>query len=276
MDPVYSISASEVDLFDCFSKITGRFEGRQGFSNLAGNFDGMGISAGVLQWNLGCGSLQPMLAEMLSMSGYSGSFATEFAELAASSKTAGVELSLQYQTNNKLHADFKQAMVALLTDPASVNVQKKYMRKVYAVSSKLVTQFGFDEDSLLPHLFFFDLVTNSGSMKTVTPSQIDALFEDGGQAVLSELVAYLQESGGEFYTVMINFYDNLDLLQEEQLRLLVIGYERAKLSSPQWRLMAYARRAAIAMCYGYVNKELISIMDILGLQEVSSNEEPTQ
>jgi hypothetical protein len=37
----------------------------EGFSVIAGNFDGQGISFGVLQWNLGQGTLQPMLHSLL-------------------------------------------------------------------------------------------------------------------------------------------------------------------------------------------------------------------
>ena len=49
--------------------LTGSFETSCGFpecfSGLAGNFDGEGISFGVLQWNLGQETLQPLLSEML-------------------------------------------------------------------------------------------------------------------------------------------------------------------------------------------------------------------
>lgn len=47
--------------------ITGSFEGRSGWANLSDNFDGMGFSIGLLQQNLGMGSLQPMLVEVFSM-----------------------------------------------------------------------------------------------------------------------------------------------------------------------------------------------------------------
>jgi peptidoglycan hydrolase-like protein with peptidoglycan-binding domain len=43
-------------------KLTGSFEGR-GFVNVTGNFDGAGLSLGFFQWNIGQGSLQPMLSE---------------------------------------------------------------------------------------------------------------------------------------------------------------------------------------------------------------------
>lgn len=47
--------------------ITGSFEGRNGWANLSNNFDGMGFSIGLLQQNLGMGSLQPMLLEVSNM-----------------------------------------------------------------------------------------------------------------------------------------------------------------------------------------------------------------
>src|SRR5947199_28393 len=49
--------------------LTGTFEtGAQPpdcFCGVTGDFDGMGISFGVLQWNLGQNSLQPLLIEMI-------------------------------------------------------------------------------------------------------------------------------------------------------------------------------------------------------------------
>ena len=49
--------------------ITGSFEGNAGWDNLAGNFDGQGISLGLNQQNLGQGTLQPMLKTMLQTNG---------------------------------------------------------------------------------------------------------------------------------------------------------------------------------------------------------------
>src|SRR5262245_60042067 len=37
---------------------------RGGFSGLSGNFDGMGISFGLVNWNIGSGSRQPLLREL--------------------------------------------------------------------------------------------------------------------------------------------------------------------------------------------------------------------
>jgi hypothetical protein len=44
--------------------VTGSYEGNDGWSNITNNFDGQGMSLGLLQQNLGQGSLQPLLSRM--------------------------------------------------------------------------------------------------------------------------------------------------------------------------------------------------------------------
>jgi len=44
--------------------ISGSFEGADGWANLSDDFDGQGVSMGLLNQNLGQGSLQPMLLRL--------------------------------------------------------------------------------------------------------------------------------------------------------------------------------------------------------------------
>jgi hypothetical protein len=68
-DPPAAPSIAGEDITQRCLALTGAFETSTGvpdcYCGLTGNFDGQGISFGVLQWNLGQGTLQPMLAEML-------------------------------------------------------------------------------------------------------------------------------------------------------------------------------------------------------------------
>lgn len=59
------ISENEKAALAIALNITGSFEGNSGWKNLAGNFDGQGISLGLMQQNLGQGTLQPLWIEML-------------------------------------------------------------------------------------------------------------------------------------------------------------------------------------------------------------------
>jgi hypothetical protein len=59
-----NLSVSEWTYYALGLNITGSFEGHQGWTNITGNFDGQGLSLGLMQQNLGQGSLQPWLIEM--------------------------------------------------------------------------------------------------------------------------------------------------------------------------------------------------------------------
>lgn len=66
--------------------ISGSFEGDHGWKNITGNFDGQGISFGLLNQNFGQGSLQPMWIKMYNR--YRSQFAAQFnSTMLASMKT---------------------------------------------------------------------------------------------------------------------------------------------------------------------------------------------
>lgn len=59
-----NLEIPEREPFALALNISGSFEGQTGWANLTNNFDGMGLSMGLLNQNLGQGSLQPMWLEM--------------------------------------------------------------------------------------------------------------------------------------------------------------------------------------------------------------------
>jgi hypothetical protein len=50
--------------FELGLNVSGSFEGNDGWANISNDFDGMGLSLGLLNQNLGSGSLQPLLMQM--------------------------------------------------------------------------------------------------------------------------------------------------------------------------------------------------------------------
>jgi hypothetical protein len=55
----------EMNLFALGLNISASFEGRSGWKNITNNFDGMGLSLGLLNQTLGTASLQPLLVRMI-------------------------------------------------------------------------------------------------------------------------------------------------------------------------------------------------------------------
>lgn len=64
-----SLSQQEKDAFGLALNISGSFEGSDGWRNITNNFDGEGLSLGLLNQCLGEGSLQPLLLEMIQAHG---------------------------------------------------------------------------------------------------------------------------------------------------------------------------------------------------------------
>ncbi len=58
-----NISAKQLDAFALAMNITGSFEGHDGWSNIANNFDEQGLSLGLFNQNLGQGTLQPLMID---------------------------------------------------------------------------------------------------------------------------------------------------------------------------------------------------------------------
>ncbi|MCB0414947.1 MAG: hypothetical protein KDD50_11475 [Bdellovibrionales bacterium] len=59
--PVHLTSDTELKAFLLALNISGSFEGNNGFKNISNNFDGQGLSLGLLNQNFGQGSLQPLM-----------------------------------------------------------------------------------------------------------------------------------------------------------------------------------------------------------------------
>lgn len=61
-----SLNESQKNSFALALNVTGSFEGHMSWASITNNFDGMGISLGLLQQNFGTGTLQPLLIQMKS------------------------------------------------------------------------------------------------------------------------------------------------------------------------------------------------------------------
>lgn len=58
-----NVTTKQLDAFALAMNITGSFEGHDGWSNIANNFDGQGMSLGLFNQNFGQGTLQPLMID---------------------------------------------------------------------------------------------------------------------------------------------------------------------------------------------------------------------
>lgn len=189
--------------------ITGLFEGAPSleamYKNLTGDFDGMGLSAGVLQWNYGSGSLQPMLQEYLTEYGKTklDSFFKEvkgtISQTASMSTAAARQEALKWQSNTHLNADWATAWKNFLSSPEFKNIQNKYIKAVWDKACAYAIEWNMGA-SLRAQAFFFDIVTQNGAMKNqrgdITPALIEKKLQDAAYIpkIITDVTAALMTS----------------------------------------------------------------------------------
>lgn len=150
---------------------TGR---RGGFSGLSGNFDGMGISFGLVNWNLGAGSLQPLLRDFARdfptrFNAVFGPHAKSFEALIrpadAKSLTAQLafairEMNVKVGTAWQVKEPWKGYFARLAADTEFMKIQVRYVRDLLARADYFCRYFGLKSERAF--CFMFDAVSSHG------------------------------------------------------------------------------------------------------------------
>lgn len=165
--------------------LTGTFEtstaAPECFCGLAGNFDGQGISFGVLQWNLGQGTLQPMLRDMIAMH-HDVAFAIfadsldTLVKVLASPSVRQLEWadSIQDPQRHTVFEPWKGLFRALGRTAEFQAIQAKYAESIRSKAESMCDSFGVWTERGLA--LMFDICVQNGSIGRDTASKIRADF----------------------------------------------------------------------------------------------------
>jgi len=161
--------------------LTGAFETSVGvpdcFAGLAGDFDGQGLSFGVVQWNLGQGTLQPLLNEMITQHEdvLRGLFHDHFSELQgmlASRRDLQLEWARNIQDPRR-HAIFepwKGLFQALGRTPEFQAIEVEHASALHAAAQNLCSRFDVSSERALA--LMFDIRVQNGSIDQKTEAKI--------------------------------------------------------------------------------------------------------
>ncbi|NRF65665.1 peptidoglycan-binding protein [Aquincola sp. S2] len=186
--------------------LTGSFETGAGepecFCGLSGDFDGQGISFGVLQWNFGQGSLQPLLADMFTQHPnvlgdiFGGHL--EALKLALDSdkdELMAFARSVQHPVKHTVHEPWRGFAKSLGRTPEFQAIQTRHAGKRLDAAAALCREFGLTSERALA--LMFDIVVQNGSISAIVKAQIRAdernlgpgLAPDRRELALMEIVA---------------------------------------------------------------------------------------
>jgi peptidoglycan hydrolase-like protein with peptidoglycan-binding domain len=150
------------------------------FAGLAGNFDGQGISFGALQWNLGQGTLQPMLRSF--SSSYPAQWQTIFGANAdvltgvlQGSVADQISWAKTIQTSSfVLMEPWNGQFKTLGGTPEYQQIELDTAKTIYSRAYGLIPTYQLTSERAVA--LMFDILVQDGSISAVTQSQIFAQY----------------------------------------------------------------------------------------------------
>jgi hypothetical protein len=266
------LSANDQEI-ELIVAVTGAFEtSGDPYSAVAGDFDGMGISCGVLQWNLGSNSFQPIAREvgqavvLRTMPVYG----VELWSACNATPDLGCEIVRRWQTKAALSTRAATELKSLMDSPEMRRAQLLRIAAVAQRADDLAAGWARDrgqtQRTTQELIWFFDVLTQNGSMRGVGYKDVQAFVASSGESGATRVVCDWLESSPPTWWGREDCLRNAALwrgsLAASQLDLFVLSYLRASIASHQRaRGIVMNRKGSIAIKRGYVNKSYFDFSD---------------
>jgi hypothetical protein len=232
--PTPSISKEPLG-YKCLA-LTGSFETGKGipdcFAGVSGDFDGQGMSLGVLQWNFGQNSLQPLLEELIGkhakvMKGIFGSYYKILIQAIRSDKQEVMTFarSIQHPVKHFIYEPWRGMFKSLGRIKQFQDIQVKYANSLFKSALKLRKAYKLWSERAVA--LMFDIKVQNGSISKLVKAQIQEEFE-----ILPK-----------------------DLGKEEQetQKMRIVANRRAEAANPRWIEDVRARKLCCANGRGIVH-----------------------
>jgi hypothetical protein len=243
-------------------EVTGDFETvGNPFAAVSGDFDGMGISCGVLQWNIGMGSLQPLVraAGRARVIATMPRFGAELWRACGAAVAEGLRIVRAWQPRGALRDDVRAELAALLGSEPLVAQQ---LRAAGGVGDEALAQAaawaaarGAAAVSLRDFCWFFDLLTQNGGLKGLGIADVRMNGGGGAAEAICDWLAGRGSAEAGFRDCRRNAELWRGQVGEADRDLFVLSYLRALKSRPEYRGVVLNRKGAIALRHGWVNGE---------------------
>jgi hypothetical protein len=246
-------------------QISGSFEnGDPAYDAITGNFDGMGISVGILQWNAGAGSLSTLIRQAAQCSSAEAvnAFFSNGEDVASLARMGAAE-SLRFciaaflPDGKNLSPQAVMDWQSFLQSDASVQAQLQLATNgVLAKANSLAEQFSRTMN-MRDISFFFDVATQSGGMSNSRGSVVPLV--EGAPNTYEAAIQMAQIKSSK----TAQYWTQTCQMDEQARHLLHYAYQRALLSRPEYVWDALSRRGAIACRGGVVHGSWFDFTDLL-------------
>jgi hypothetical protein len=233
------------------------------YVGVTGDFDEMGISCGALQWNIGMGSLQPMVKNVGEpvVKQTMPKLGKELWTACNSSITAGLKIVRGWQQGAELRPDARAELRAFMglqemRAQQDIKIGKK-AESAFRMASEWAAHIPGGTPSKRSFCWFFDIVTQNGDLKGLTFEEVADFLEqnkpDKSDDFICDFLASRTGNSGHVRDAHKNAQLWRNKADGARLELLVMSYLRAQLSKPAFRHVVLNRKGTIAMGIGQVN-----------------------
>ena len=251
-------------------EVTGGFEtDGNPWAGVSNDFDHMGISCGILQWNIGQGSLQPLVKQCGSATvlNYMPTFGNELWTACHSSKVQGLQIVRNWQPNGNLKPPVLKELRALFGSPEMIEQQIAVATQVGKTSMQLASKWANElrggDPTLKEFCLFFDFVTQNGGMKQVWLDDAKAFISQNGRSQVDDVicnwilnrpadVAHLPDGKKNAAMWKNNIADS-------DVELFTLTYLRCLKSQHTYQVVALNRKGTIVLTRGWVNSGLVDL-----------------
>lgn len=256
--------------------VTGHFEDSANpLVAVTNDFDGMGVSLGVLQWNFGSGSLQPLAlaAGEAAIRAAMPTIGADFLRACRLPIAQCLAVVRGWQPRGALTPAAKAELRAFTGGPAFVAQQIGAAGKVAAIAYNAATTWAASAPqpkaaTKREFAWFFDLVTQNGGLKGLDRGDVDAFVRGHGAARADDAVCDWLAAQPPSVAGFRDAHDNAakwrNAVPEACLPLFVLSFLRSGLSRPAYRADTLNRKATIAIGSGFVHRERHALDALLG------------
>ena len=245
-DPMSATARPKATIFDTCLQITSTFEGAS-YGTITGNFDGMGMSAGILQFNVGTGSLQTYILNHINPMSYSFPMPiTPLIERPVPEALAWFK-STNLDKNGRLKPEWRRAWRDFMLRPEVVNLQRRACDRYFHRAREIVGALGFKQTNVRAMAWAYDVAVQSWSLGIESP-----------QANREQAQNILSLYGNENFML----WQPQDL-STDQVRLVIASHLRALRCRPEFKIDFFTRKCTIAVGIGIVHKTRRDFRELL-------------
>jgi hypothetical protein len=210
------------------------------FWRISGDFDGMGLSFGALQWNVGQGTLQPVFEQMYTqhsdlLRNIFHEYFDTMAQLSGEAVADQLAFIRSIQTRGVLHEPWQGMLITLGRTPECQQVQTAHASGIFEQALQMCDDYGVVSERAVA--LMFDILTQGGSIGNVVRAQIKS----------------------DFVQLPPNDPGN------EVAKMTIIANRRAASSAPKFVDDVRTRKLTIANGVGTVHGNFYDLADMFGL-----------